>query len=82
MLFAQPQPLDDFAISFCVVVLEIGQMSSPLANQLVQSASRVIVVFVQLQMLGQLADPGGQQRNLHLWRTGVARVDIVFLDDV
>jgi hypothetical protein len=82
MLLAQPQPLDDFSVSFCVVVLEIGQMPSPLANQLVQAASRVIVVFVQLQMLGQLADPGGQQRNLYLWRTSVTRVDIVFLDNV
>jgi hypothetical protein len=57
-------------------------MPSALSNHLVQSAPRVIIVLVQLQMFGQLADPRGQQGNLHLWRTRVARVDVVFLDDV
>jgi hypothetical protein len=55
---------------------------APLTNQFVQSASRVLVVLVYFQVLGQLADPGGQQGNLYFRRTGVARMGAILLYDV
>jgi hypothetical protein len=46
-------------------------MSPALTNHLEQAASRVLVVFVKLEMLCQLIDAGGQQRDLHFRRAGI-----------
>src|SRR5438067_984542 len=41
------------------------------ADELQQSPTGVVVVLVLLEVLGQVADPLAQQRDLHLRRTGV-----------
>ena len=46
-----------------------------------QSASRVVIVLVQLEMFGQIGDPLGQQRDLSLRRTGVGVVQTVLAED-
>ena len=58
-------------IAFGVFATEIGQMSSALPNHFEQTAPRVFVVFVKLEMLCQLVDAGSQQRNLHFRRAGI-----------
>jgi hypothetical protein len=57
-LLAKTKPFDDATISLCILLLQIGEMPAPLAYQLVEAASRMIVVLMNLEVLGQLADPG------------------------
>jgi len=57
-------------------------MSSSLAHQLEQATSGVVVLLVGLEVLGELTDALGEERDLHLGRTGVAVVGAVFLDDL
>src|SRR5262249_46602625 len=47
-----------------------------------QAAARVVVLLVLAQMLGELADPRRQQRDLHLGGTGVVLASAVLLDDL
>ena len=42
----------------------------------------VVVVLVNPQVLGQLIDPGGEDGDLDLGRTGIALVGSVFQDDL
>src|SRR5208282_3701064 len=41
-----------------------------------QPAARAVVLFVRLQMFGQMVDPLGQQRNLHVRRTRVLAMQL------
>ncbi len=41
----------------------------------------MMVTLVDLQMLGQMGDALGQERDLHVGRTGVALRDGVLVDD-
>ena len=82
VLSAQPQLLDDGAVPLRVLVLQVRKMPAPLADQLVEAASRMVVVLVHLQVLGQLADPGGQKGNLHLRRTCVTGMNVEFRNNI
>ena len=52
-----------------------------MADHLQQTAAGVMVLFVDLQVLGQVSDALGQYRNLDFGGTGVLLVDAVGLDD-
>src|SRR6266446_6493390 len=77
---ADTEPLDDRAIPIGVVVLEIFEEPATLADQHQESATRMVVLRVLLEVLGEPVDPLGQERDLHLGRAGVALVNAVLLD--
>src|SRR5690606_18873420 len=52
----------------------------PLADHLVQPAAGVVVVFVHLQVAGELVDALGQKGDLHLGGAGVSLVLTELLD--
>jgi hypothetical protein len=79
-LSAQPQPLDDGPVSFSIFFLQISQLSPSLPYQLEQTSTRVLIVFVKAQVSRQLDDAGGQQRDLYLWRTGIAGMNMILLN--
>ena len=71
-LLAQTQLSDQGTITVDVLLLQIGQQIAAAADHLEQAAAAVVVMLVALQMLGQVVDARGEQRNLDLRRTGVA----------
>ena len=73
---AQFQFLRDRLITAQVVVLQIFQQAPALADHHQQSATRTMIFFVGLQMLGQMIDPLREQGNLHVRRPRVAVVQL------
>src|SRR3954453_6635882 len=70
-LSAQTQPLDERAVTADVGLRQVVQQAAAPPDQQEQAAPAVVVVLVLLEVLGEIADPAGQHRDLHLGRAGV-----------
>ena len=68
---AQLQFLRDRLIAVQIYVLQVFEQAAALADHHQQPAARAVILFVRLQMFGQMVDSLGQQRNLHIRRTCV-----------
>src|SRR6185312_2517014 len=79
-LAAQAELLDEGAVALEIVLLQVVQKATATADELQQPATRVVVVAVRAQMLGQLVDPPGEHRDLHLRRAGVGLAAAVLRD--
>jgi len=71
ILVAQFQFLRDRLVAAEIRGLQIIQQAAALANHHQESAPRAVVLFVGLQMLGQMVDALRQQGNLHIGGTRV-----------
>src|SRR5215213_5053028 len=71
VLAAQAEPLDERAVPVDVGLRQVVQQPPAAADQQEQAPPAVVVVLVLLEVLGQVADPSGQHRDLHLGGTGV-----------
>ena len=80
-LLAQTQFSDQSTVTVDVLLLQIGQQVTAAADHLEQTTAAVVVVLIGLQVLGQVVDAGGEQRNLNLRGTGVTLMDGGFFDD-
>src|SRR5699024_10721959 len=78
----QTQAGDERTVALDVDLLQVLEHPAALADQEQQSATRVVVVLVLLEVLREILDPTGHDRDLHLGRTGVALVCRVFLHDL
>ena len=76
-LFAEPQPSDRRSISLGILLVHVGEQPAALADHLQQPAAAVMIVLIAAQVIGQLVDPLGQNRNLDLGRAGVPVVNPV-----
>jgi hypothetical protein len=70
-LLPQSETGDGRPIAIDILIAEVCQEAPPSANQLQESASRVMILPVLSQMVSQTVDPLGQQGNLNLWRASV-----------
>src|SRR4051794_30602869 len=68
---AQTEPLDERAVAVDVGLGQVVQQPATPADQQEQAPPAVVVVLVLLEVLGEVADPAGQHRDLHLGRAGV-----------
>src|SRR3954452_4358290 len=68
---AQAEALDERPVPVCVGLGQVVQQPATTTDQQEQPPPAVVVVLVLLEVLGQVADPAGQHRDLHLGRTGV-----------
>src|SRR4051812_19474143 len=68
---AQTEPLDERAVAADVGLGQVVQQAATPPDQQEQPPPAVVVVLVQLEVLGQVADPAGQHGDLHLGRAGV-----------
>src|SRR5215468_6176401 len=59
-LTAQPEPLDDRAVSRELVGAQIGQKPAPLAHHFEQASAGVEVLLVEAQVLAEMVDTLGQ----------------------
>ena len=76
-----PSLLDQGLVARLVGALEVVEQLAALRHQLEQAAARMVVLHVGLEVLGQVVDALGQDRDLHFGRTGVARLGGIRLDD-
>ena len=81
-LFSQSELADDLLISRAIFARQILQQAVSPADHLQQPATRGVILLVRLEVLGQLGDPLGQQRDLHFRRTGVFLVNLVVGNDL
>src|SRR6185312_9115766 len=69
---AQAEPLDERPVALDVLLLYVVEQAAAAADQQKQTTTAVVVVLVHLEVLGQVGDPLGEHRDLHLGRAGVA----------
>src|SRR4029077_6408285 len=62
--------------------LHVIKQSAPLADHFEQPSARMIVLAVRLEMLCEIGNPLGQDRDLDFWRTGIAGLGRIFLDEL
>ncbi len=65
-LTAKFQMPNDLLVFRRVAAAQITQQRTPLSHEDQQTAARVMIVFVDLQMLGQMGDSGCENTYLHL----------------
>src|ERR1700760_2734822 len=68
---AQPETLDKRTVAGDVLLRQVLQQSPAAPHEEQQATAAVVVMLVHLEVLGQVIDPAGQQRNLDFRRTGV-----------
>src|SRR5579883_1409948 len=81
-LLADAKPGDDFAVAIGVGLLEVIEEAAALGDQHEEAAAGAVVLGVGLEVLGQLADALGEDRDLDLWAAGVRVMRAKFLNDV
>jgi hypothetical protein len=72
-LAAQTQIRNELAVALEVFLLQIAEEPATLADLHQEAAAAVVIFLVHAQMLGQLIDRGGENRDLHVGGAGVAR---------
>ena len=63
---AQPESSDDFVILLNVRLLQVTEQTAAMLDHLQQSASRMVVLLVCLEMLGEFVNALTQKRDLYL----------------
>src|SRR6266702_1688736 len=79
---AQSEPLDQGPVTGDVRALEVAEQPPTAADHLQQATTRVMIVLVDLQVLGEPVDPVRQDRHLHLGRARVTLLGRVLRDDL
>ena len=65
-LAAQSESLDDASVASDLGLLEIVEQPASLADEEEETTTTVVVVLVLLEVLGEVGDPLGEQRDLNL----------------
>ena len=79
-LVPESQFLNDLAVAVDVRPLHVVQQTAALADHLQQPTAAVMILLVRPEVLGQVVDPLGEERNLDAGRAGVGLVRPVLLD--
>ena len=79
-LAADPKFRDERSIALNVVAAEVIEQAPPTPDQHQQAAPRVMILFMGLQVLGQVLNALGEQSDLHLSRPRVGVVAAVLSD--
>ncbi len=78
-LATQSQFCNQGPVTLHILFLEVPEQSPPLTDHHEQTSPAVMILFMGLQMLGEVVDALSQQRNLDLRGTGVRGVRAVFI---
>ena len=81
-LLAKTQPADDLLVPIEVLPAQVIQQTAALADHPEQTLSRVVILGVGLEVLGQMLNASGEKSDLDLGGTGVPVVGLVALDDL
>jgi hypothetical protein len=80
-LSSQPQILNYFPVTIKIVLHQVIEQGASLPDQLQKAAARVMIFFVNFEMLRELKNPRRQYGNLYFRRTCVPFVLLKFYDD-
>ena len=80
-LFAKVQFLEQLGILGKIVLLEVIEELPTARGHLQKTAARVEILAVRAEVLGQVIDPGGEQRDLDVAGAGVLLVGFILADD-
>jgi len=81
LLLADAEFLNDVFVTLGVVLLEVVEQATPLADQHEKAAAGTMVLLVGLEVLRKLTDALAQNRDLHFGAARVRTVDSVLLDN-
>ena len=81
MLLAKTELRDEISVPLTVLVTEIVEQRPTLVDHHQQPAARMIVLLVVLEVLGQVADTLGEDRDLDFGRTRIAFGAGMILDE-
>jgi hypothetical protein len=81
-LSTQAKRLYDGAVSLDVIFLDVVEQASAPPNQHEQPSAGMVVLFVDLQMLGQILNAMGEQSNLDFGAAGVGIMQFIFFDQL
>jgi hypothetical protein len=79
-LSAQAQVIDDGAVSLNVVAPYIIEETAAAADQHQQPATRMVILLVGLQVLGEILNAMGKQAYLDFGASGVAVMEFILVD--
>src|SRR5437763_16439408 len=79
---AQPQPSDQLLVSAGILALQIVEQAAALPDHDEQPATRMEILLVRAEMLGQVPDPLAQAGDLDLGRPGVGGLRRVFVNHI
>src|SRR3989337_2723079 len=74
-LAAESEPSDDGAVAGVVLLHEVREKATALADELEEAASRMVVLGKPAEMVGQARDPLRQECDLDLRRAGITVMD-------
>ena len=77
MLLADAQAADQIGVALRVLALQVVQQAAALADQLEETAARVMIFRVRLEVLGEIADAFAENGDLNFRRAGVGFVRAV-----
>lgn len=81
-LAAQAVGGDNRAVALDVDALHVIEHAPTLTDQLEEATAAVVILLVRLEVLGEVVDATGEQRDLDFRGTGVALVQCMLRDDV
>src|SRR5687767_12510906 len=81
-LLAQAEALDHAAVLVRVRALQVIEQLAALADQLEQPATRVEILDVSLEVLGEPVDALGEKRHLDFRRAGIGARTLILLHDL
>ena len=79
-LLTDTQLCNNCAVAFDILLLQVIEKVSSVSDHLQQTASGVVILLVNLDVLGKLVYPLGEDSDMYLWRTRVVLVEAVRID--
>src|SRR5690242_1691385 len=80
-LLAKPELRDEGGVAIAFGLAKVIEQRPPLVDQHQQTAARMVVLRMGLEMLGEILDPLGEDRDLDFRGAGVALGATMFLDE-
>jgi len=74
-LAAESEPSDDGAVARVVLLHEVSEKATALADELEEAAARMIILREASEMVRQSLDPLREKRDLDFRRSGIAILD-------
>ena len=79
-LVPEAQFLDDLPVSVDIGTLQVVQETATTSDHLEESTPTMVVLLVEAEVIGQIVDPLGEQRDLNAGRSTVGLMRPIFLD--
>ena len=81
LLLSEVQACDDRSVTLDVLLFEIVEQATALTDHFQQASARVMILLVEFEVLIEVVDALGEQRDLNLGRTGVTLVQGIRFDE-